>query len=208
MTLTKRRGILKLIVMIVLLSFLVVSVSAEFAVPAGAAGTSADAGMFAWISQSASNTYIGLDQVYDAIVSVGTFIQTLPSIISYLALSFLLVALYPVVDIFNRGYDTVSYLYAAAVPIINMQGSTPNWVLDWIYNWTPSHAPTITASAESSLSSNPIYQHWLSVSHAESTNYAIISVSLLIFSITIDFLLRIVKFVVWLYKKIPILGGK
>lgn len=205
---TKSFGILKLIVITIILSSLVSSVSAEFAVPAGAAGTSADAGIFAWISQSASNTYIGLDQVYDSIVAVGTFIQTLPSIFSYLVLSLLEVALYPLVDAFNFFYEIVSYMYAAAAPVINMYANAPNWALGWIYNWTPSHAPTLTASAESSLASNSIYQHWLSVSHTESTNYAIISVSLLIFSITINFLLRIVKFVVWIYQKIPIFGGK
>lgn len=204
---TKRNGILKLIVIVTILSSLVISVNAEFAPPAGAAGTAANTGIFAWISQTASNTYAGLDQVYNAIVAVGTYIQTIPTIISYLALSTLMVALYPVVDLFNVVYEFVSYIYAASAPVINMFVFAPNWVLTWVYNWTPSHAPTITSSAVSSLSSNPVYMHWLTVSSTNSTNYAILSVSLLIVSITLNFLLRIVRFAVWIYKKIPVFGG-
>ena len=70
-----------------LLAFMLVLVGSAQAViyvpSAGATGAAAEGGMFAWMQQTASSAYAGLDQVYDAIVTVGTYIETIPTQIYY-----------------------------------------------------------------------------------------------------------------------------
>jgi len=185
-----------------------VSASVIYVPPAGAAGATAGGSIFSWISNTASSANAGLDQVYYSLISIGTYIQTIPNSI-YLGLMAVMMGLFfPFVDAINYLYNDINFLYESFVPMANMLLGAPQWSLGFIYNWTPSHAPTVTDSALASLSSNTVYQAWIVERHVESTAYVVASVALLLIAITINFLLRFVRFAIWVYKKIPVIGGE
>lgn len=200
----------KYILVFILLIALVVSCSASvvYVPPAGAAGAGVSGSIFDWISKTASSSAAGLDQVYGGLISIGTYLQTLPNLMYVGFMALMMGLFFPFVDALNYLYTDVTYLYTNFTPVANMLLGAPQWSLGLIYNWTPSHEPTITSSALSSLSGNVVYEAWLTERHVESTAYAVSSVALLIIAITLNFFLRFVRFALWVYSKIPIVGGK
>lgn len=198
------KKIVLMLVVLAIITIVPVDAMVAFPPPGGVAGAGATGGsMFDWISDVASSANAGLDQVYQGIVTVGSYIETIPSQLFYAFLALMMGLFFPLVEIFNFMYMDVNVLYSAVAPVANLFLNAPNWSLGFISNWTPSHAPTVLSSAETSISSTSIWIKWLEVRSVNNTTYAIASITLLLIAILLNFSLRAAKFILWLYSKIP-----
>lgn len=142
----------------------------------------------------------GINGIYNTLLNVGLYIWTM-ALVPFLSL------VYPFVLALNLLYYDLNMLYQPSAALVNTLTGMPNTVLSIVNNWTPTHQPAMTSDAIADLAGTYVGNAWELNKHAESTSYALLSVAIMILAALGNVVLRIIRFLVWLYKKIPIIGG-
>lgn len=156
----------------------------------------------------------GINQIMSDINNLGIYIWNIAADVADVGLLIwenakipVLTLLYPIILTLNLLYGDFSIIYEPSAMIVNFLLGIPDFALLTIQNFAPISDSPYTSDAIESLVGSYIYTMWINHRHIESTSYALLSVAMMIFSITAMAFLRIARFLVWLYKKIPVVGG-